>query len=65
MKVVFIDCERSFPARVAKMVFGSGFVAVGRAESELVQNQCSAVVQSELGWLPPGALGEAIGIGIG
>ena len=59
---VFIDRERSLPVRHAKMVLGSGFMAGGRAESELVENQGSAVVQSELGWLPPGALVEAIGI---
>lgn len=35
------------------------------AESELVENQGSAVVQSDLGWLPAGALVEAFGIGIG
>ena len=57
--------KRSLLVRIAKMVFGSGFLAVGRAESELVENQGSAVVQSELGWLPLGALVEAIGIGIG
>ena len=60
-----IGLERSLPVRLAKIVFGSGFLAVRRAESELVENQGSAVVQSELGWLPLGALVEAIGIGIG
>jgi hypothetical protein len=60
-----IASERSLPVRFAKMVFGSGFMAVGRAESELVEKQGSAVVQSELGWLPPAALVEAFGIGIG
>jgi hypothetical protein len=60
-----IASKRSLLVRLAKMVFGSGFLAVGRAESELVENQGSAVVQSNLGWLPPGALVEAIGIWIG
>jgi hypothetical protein len=40
-------------------------LAVGRPESELFENQGSAVVQPDLCWLPPGALVEAIGIGIG
>ena len=47
------------------MVFGSGFMALGRVDSELVENQGSAVVQPDLCWLQPGALVEAIGIRIG
>jgi hypothetical protein len=39
LTAVFIDRERSFPSRLAKMVFGSGFMAVGRVESEPVENQ--------------------------
>ena len=58
-----IASKRSLLVRLAKIVFGSGFLAARWAESELVENQGSAVVQSELGWLPPGALVEAIGIG--
>jgi hypothetical protein len=65
LTAVFIDRERSFPSRLAKMVFGSGFMAVGRVESEPVENQGWAVVQPDLCWLPAGALVEAFGIGIG
>ena len=58
-----IASKRSLLVHLAKIVFGSGFLAARWAESELVENQGSAVVQSNLGWLPPGALVEAIGIG--
>ncbi len=51
--------ELSLPVRLAKIDFGSGFLAVGRAESEVFENQGAAVIQSELGWLPTGALVEA------
>ncbi len=61
----FIGLERSFPIRLSKIVVGSGFLAVRWAESEIFENQGAAVVQSDLGLLPPGALVEAIGIGIG
>ena len=44
-----IGLERSLPVRLAKIVFGSGFLAVRRAESEVFENQATAVVQADLG----------------
>ena len=41
-----IGSERAFPVRLAKIVFGSGFMAVRWAESDLFENQGAAVVQS-------------------
>ena len=73
--VEIIDAELSRQVRHAKMVLGSGSLAVGRAETEVFENQATAVVRSDLGCLPPGAclfakaskhgLVEAIGIGMG
>jgi hypothetical protein len=39
----------SLPVRLAKIVFGSGFMSARWAESEVFDNQGSAVVQPELG----------------
>ena len=61
---IIIASKRSPPARLAKIVFGSGFLAARWAESELFENKGAAVVKSEFGWLPPGARVEAIGIKI-
>jgi hypothetical protein len=47
-----IASKRGLLVRLAKMVFGSGFMAVGRAESEIVENQGSAVVQLDFGGMP-------------
>jgi hypothetical protein len=45
----FICLERSFPIRLARIVFGSGFLAVLWAESEIFENQRAVVVQSDFG----------------
>jgi hypothetical protein len=46
LTAVLIDRERSLPGRISKIVFGSGFLAVRWAESEIFENQGAAVVQS-------------------
>ena len=60
---VFIAEERRFPARVAKVFFGSGVSGAGRQVSCLsavVEDESPAVVERNLFGLPGGALVQCL-----
>ncbi len=60
----FVIQERRFPARVAKIFFGSGFFVGGRGIDLLgvVEDQDATVVEQDLLGLPGGTLVEGLGL---